>query len=450
MGKTAYVIGGGLSGLSAAVTLVRQGWIAAGGRIALHEGGVRAGGRCRSYHDGPLDCMIDNGNHLMLGAYTDTLSYARETGGAAALYHAPEARFDFVDLDSQDAWRLRINDGRLPWWVLFASRRIPGSRIRDYGGGLALLRAKADQVVSDCLSTSDPLFRRLWQPFIEGVMNATAEQASASLLGHVVMETFGKGGKACRPVIARSSLAEALVDPALAFLEEAGVEIRFQSRLKALQADADGRISRLLFGEAEAVELTPEDRVVLAVPAPVAKGLLPNLSVPEGHRAIANVHFRLPAGTDLAPWFAGLVGSQAQWLFMHGQLLSVTISVADHLNAVAPETLAEEIWEEVRTAIDVAARNIEKFPDSDYGHAASLLQTHFADGETPPFRVVKEKRATFLQTPEQVQRRPGCRTSHGNLFLAGDWTDTGLPATIEGAIRSGRLAGELAGEQAVS
>jgi len=443
--KTIHIIGGGLSGLSAAVSLCAQGWIEAGGRIIMHEAGIRAGGRCRSYHDALLACEIDNGNHLMMGAYKNCLAYAKQIGGDQALYHPAETYFDFADLKTETAWRLRLNEGPIPWWVFSAKRRIPDTRPADYLGGLKLLRARPGQNVSDCLDPQDPLFARLWQPFVEGVMNAKAEDACASLLSHVVRETFGKGGKACRPIIAKTTLAQALVDPALRFLEAAGVEIRFGARLKKL-TQGEQIVQQLHFATEEPLCLGPEDQVILAVPPQAAAQLLPGLVVPEGQRTITNVHFRLPERLAMGPWFMGLIHSQTQWLFLHDDRLSVTISVADHLNSWEPEAIATLVWQEIYQALMVMARSPEQFPGYDYGLVLQALSPKTSDKTEaslpalPPFRVVKEKRATFLQSAAEVIKRPPTQSAIENLYLAGDWTDTGLPATIEGAIQSGAQA----------
>ncbi len=153
---------------------------------------------------------------------------------------------------------------------------------------------------------------------------------------------------------------------------------------------------------------------MLAVPAPVATALLPGLQAPDRFQAILNVHYRIDADPGPAG-FIGLVGGTAEWVFVKPGVVSVTISAANRAVDTPPDALAQQVWSDVRAALQ-------------------LDTTH------PPYRVVKEKRATFAATPEQEARRPVTRTALRNLVLAGDWTATGLPATIEGAIRSGRAA----------
>jgi hypothetical protein len=153
---------------------------------------------------------------------------------------------------------------------------------------------------------------------------------------------------------------------------------------------------------------------VLAVPAPAAADLLPGLVVPDAFEAIINLHYRLEADPGIAG-FVGVVGGTAEWVFIKPGVVSVTISAANRLLDQPSEALAETVWRDVQAALRLVL-------------------------PMPAWRVVREKRATFAATPAQAARRPSARTQISNLVLAGDWTSTGLPATIEGAIRSGREA----------
>jgi predicted NAD/FAD-dependent oxidoreductase len=122
---------------------------------------------------------------------------------------------------------------------------------------------------------------------------------------------------------------------------------------------------------------------------------------------------------DGAPYFVGLIGGTAEWVFRKREVLSVTVSAADRLVDTDAEALGRLLWRDVEQA---------------YGLPSQPM---------PPAQIVKERRATFAATPPEIARRPPQRTRWSNLALAGDWTDTRLPATIEGAIRSGQAAAEL-------
>jgi hypothetical protein len=172
------------------------------------------------------------------------------------------------------------------------------------------------------------------------------------------------------------------------------------------------------FDVGEETQLGTKDSVVLAVPPWVATELLPGLKVPTKHSAIVNAHYLVAPPKGL-PSILGLIGGTAQWVFAFPDRLSVTVSGADQLVDLDRESLARTLWNDVARA-------------------------HGLPEELPPWQIVKEKRATFAATPEQDALRPDAATEYANLVLAGDWIQTGLPATIEGAIRSGQKAAQLA------
>jgi squalene-associated FAD-dependent desaturase len=403
------VIGAGLAGLSAAVRLAR-----AGRSVTVYEAAGHAGGRCRSFFDEVLDRRIDNGNHLILSGNDDTRAYLEAIGATDRLRGPENAEFPFLDLETGERWTVRPGPGRIPWWILSSARRIPGSRLSEYLRALRLARAGGDTTVAQCLDGDGVLFRRFWEPLAVAALNTGVDEGAASLLWSVVRETFGRGEAACRPRIADPGLSECFVDPALRLLEKTGATVRFRNRLRAVTVEGDA-VAALTFTGGETVRLGEGDRAILAVPPAAAAALLPGLETPRESRAIVNGHF-VVGRTDEKPPFLGLIGGLCQWLFVRGDVASVTVSAADSLAEESSEAIATRMWPEVARALGL-------------------------DGETlPTFRIVKEKRATFAQTPVETRRRPGFRIPRTNLFLAGDWTDTGLPATIEGSIRSGRMA----------
>jgi squalene-associated FAD-dependent desaturase len=408
-----HVVGAGLAGLAAATRLA-----ALGHDIVLHEASPQAGGRCRSYFDSELGCRIDNGNHLLLSGNHAALAYLARIGAVATLDGPPMPLFDFCDLASGQRWTLAPGPGRIPWWIFDRRRRVPGTAALDYLRAAMLARAGPDDAVPACLDIRSVLFRRLWQPFAVAALNTEIETASAALLWRVMRESFGAGGAALRPLVPHDGLTESFIDPALAFLARHGASIRFGSRLRAVTLDGE-RVAGLDFDDGP-VALGAEDRIILAVPAPVASRLVPDIAAPSAFRAIVNAHYRFAAPPG-KPLFIGLIGGTAEWVFRKSGILSVTVSAADRLVDVSAEALAALLWRDVARAYDL-------------GNAA-----------LPPWRIVKEKRATFAATPAELRRRPPAQTRWRNLFLAGDWTATGLPATIEGAIRSGETAGRLAG-----
>lgn len=415
MTKTAHVIGAGLSGLSAGVRLANAGWA-----VHVHEATQQIGGRCRSYFDGATGLVIDNGNHLLLSANHHARAYARSIGSEAGLVGPDKADFDFVDLRDNKRWTLRIGDGRLPLWVFDSSRRVPGTSAGDYFKLAPLLWAGANARIGDMIKCEGTLYDRLTHPLLLSALNVDPKIGSAKLAAAIVKETLAVGGQACRPLIARDGLSSVLVDPAVKHIEAKGGSVRIGRELRKI-GFGEGSIASLDF-VGDSVALNAGDVVVLAVPARPAATLVPGLSAPTKFRAILNAHFKYvpPKGQ---PALIGVIGGLIEWLFAFHDRLSITISGADHLVDRPREELARAIWRDICTVSGIAYQGDE--------------------AELPPWQIVRERRATFEATPEQDALRPGSTTQWKNLFIAGDWTDTGLPSTIEGSIRSGDRAADL-------
>ena len=307
-----HIVGAGVAGLAAAVHLVGR-----GRRVSIYEAAPQAGGRCRSYHDAKLDRLIDNGNHLMLAANPAVLELLETVGARDRLIGPPDARFPFVDLGSGRQWTLRPNAGPVPWWLFRRDRRPPGVGPGIGWAGVRMALAGPNETIGRFIGdgTARALF---WEPLVLAVMNVPSDDAAARPMARVLRETFAKGGQACRPLVAREGLAHTLIDPTVAWLQDRGVAPAFGRRLRALERQADGRVTGLQM-DGETIAVAPEDRVILAVPPAVARSLLPDLAVPDGDAPIVNLHFRLdqPARLpDPEVPFVGLIGTDAQWVFV--------------------------------------------------------------------------------------------------------------------------------------
>jgi len=409
--STVYVVGAGLAGLSAAVALAEN-----GASVELIEGAPQAGGRCRSYFDPVLEQVIDNGNHLVLSGNHCVQSYLRAIGAENALAGPNRAEFDFADVRTGERWTIRPNESAIAWWLFSARRRVPRTKPHDYLALVRLMLAAPNQRIGDVIACEGALWERLLEPFLLAVLNTQPKGASARLAGAVIRESLARGGHAYRPRIAHPTLAAAFVDPALATLKRKAANLRLGQRVRAL-VFAQSEVTGLQLPDS-VVELGERDAVILAVPPWVAMELVPGLVAPAEHSAIVNAHFRIapPAGT---PLMTGVIGGSAEWVFAFPDRISITVSGADAIVEKDREELAALFWSDVAAVLNLPA-------------------------ELPPWQIVKERRATFAATPEQAALSPGAITRWSNLLLAGDWTDTGLPATLEGAVRSGQKAARLA------
>ena len=410
MAGTVYVIGAGLAGLSAAVRLAGR-----GARVVLIEGAGQVGGRCRSYFDAALGMTIDNGNHFVLSGNHATRDYLRTLGALDRLVGPKEAVWDFCDARDGRRWTLRINAGRVGWWVLAKDRRVPDTRPADYLPLLKLLRPQGERRLRDVIPCQGPLWERLLEPLMLAALNTDAAEGSAELAGAIVRETLAAGGRACAPRVADPGLDAAFIAPALAFLAARGAEVRMGRRVEAVETDESRALGLKIGGES--IALDSNDSVIVATPAWTTPTLLPGVSAPDAFSSIVNGHFKIdpPPG---APKIVGVIGGTAQWLCAFEGRISTTISGAAAVVDTPRDEMAAALW-------------------------ADAAKVYGLGPELPPWQIVKERRATFEATPAQVAKRPAAATRWRNLALAGDWTDTGLPATIEGAIRSGHKAAEM-------
>ncbi|MEO8300461.1 MAG: hydroxysqualene dehydroxylase HpnE [Rhizomicrobium sp.] len=411
----AYVIGAGLAGLSAATILASRGVA-----VTIVEAAGQAGGRCRSYFDAAMDGIIDNGNHLVLSGNRAVHAYLARIGVRDALAGPPRAEFAFMDLRDGRGWTLRPNEGNFPYWIMREKRRVPGTKPGDYLKYAPLLWADKKAAIGKVVADRGPLWERLMRPFLLAALNTEPEESSAALAGAVLRETLAKGGRYYRPRIAHPTLAAAFVDPALDYLKSKGASVQLSTRLRDL--GFDGRLAMALNTTEATLPVASGDVVVMAVPPWSAADLIPGLTVPDEFRSIVNAHFKMAAPSG-APSMLGVIGGTAEWIFTFHDRISVTVSGADAIVDQDREDLAIRIWADVTKALGITAA---------------------MPGCIPPWQIVKEKRATFAATPAQDARRPASQSQWRNLFLAGDWTQTGLPATIEGALRSGETAAALA------
>jgi len=407
-----HVVGGGLAGLSAALDLADG-----GARVRLYEASPNFGGRCRSFHDPLLDREIDNGGHVVLSSNDDVFRYLDRIGARDELVGIVPAAFPFLDLATGERWTIRPNAGPIPWWIMAPGRRVPGTRPSDYAEALQLYFAGEGARVADRLDPDGPLYKALWEPLATAVLNTDPREAAARPLAAMLAQTFGRGEAACRPYVAANGLSRAFVEPALMALARAHVGVESGMPLDAVRI-VRGRAEALRFADAE-IDCR-RACVVLALPPHALARVVPEIGVPAESSPIVNAHYRLDAPVALpgGQRLLGLVGGTAQWLIARGDVVSVTVSAADALVERPPEALAALLWRDVAAALGLPALPV------------------------PPARTIKERRATLRLTPAQENRRPGPVTAALNLFLAGDWTQTGVPPTIEGAIRSGRRAAQ--------
>ncbi|MBL4693629.1 MAG: FAD-dependent oxidoreductase, partial [Magnetovibrio sp.] len=390
----------------------------AGRDVQVYEASPHAGGRCRSFYDEGLDAVIDNGAHLMMSGNTDIMAYLDIIGATQNVFALDRAKFDFLDVQDGHKWSIDLGAKRgklaLLAWMFDANRRPPAAGPLALLKDVLALKASKGKTVAECLDIHAAHFRSFWEPLCIGILNANPQEAAAELLWAVFEETVLLGGHAAKPLLTKNGLGDALVEPALAVLKKSGTKVQFGQRVQAIEVQG-GRVTSLKFSQGIQV-VKPHDLVVLAVPHFVVGTLIEGLSPPENTHAILNVHYRLDEEHETG--LKGLVGSPVQWVFTRGHIASVTMSAADDWISKDSAFIAKTLWPDVVRVLGLKTSDV------------------------PAFRVIKERRATFAQSPESLALRANPETALENLILAGDWTNTGLPATIEGAVRSGRKAAQ--------
>jgi squalene-associated FAD-dependent desaturase len=435
------VVGGGVAGLSAAVRLAGR-----GARVLVLEARSRLGGRATAFADRESGEAVDNGQHILLGCYTETFAFLREIGALDDLRVQKHLGVTMIDRDGQRS-RLECPDlpppfqllaGVLDWsaltwtdkWAALRMIRPLSLARRELRPGAAMIAASPGETVENWLirNGQTPRLREmLWVPLALAALNQPPDLAAAPVFARVLAEMFDSGGGAAIGVPTKP-LDQMYAEPARAYVEARGGSVRTGAPA-TIHLDGETVLSVTAAGARWRA-----GGVIAAVPwfslpdlfDPHPAALERTLSCARGMASspivTVNVWFDRPIIDEP---FVGLPGREMQWVFDKRQAFGGTTS---HLSLVCSG----------------AGRLAGRSNDELVGLAhAELLETMTPARSARLLRatVVREPRATFSLSPDQPPR-PETRTAVARLFLAGDWIATGLPATIESAVRSGHLAAD--------
>ena len=427
------VVGGGLAGITAALRCAD-----AGRAVDLLEAKPRLGGLTYSFRRG--DLHVDNGQHVFLRCCTAYRALLHRLGvdELATL----QRRLD-IPVQSPGRGRpSRLRRNNLPaplhlgWSLLTYAPLRPVERLRFIRAALAMRHLDIDDPATDAESfagwltahrQSPRAVEGLWNLVGRATLNVTADQASLALAAMVFQVGLLTDAGAADIGWSRVPLGRLHGEAALLALTDAGATVRTNAKVESIAGDGARGWTVRLQGEEYVA-----DQVVVAVPPAAAEQLLPYGSLPLpagwarrlGVSPIVNAHVVYDRQVLDEPFVAG-VGTPIQWVFdrtepaglVSGQYLAVSLSAADGL----VDLPVAEIREQILAAVEVllpAAR-----------HAQVL-----------DFFVTREREATFRASPGTARLRPGPATGHPGLFVAGAWTATGWPATMESAVRSGGAA----------
>jgi squalene-associated FAD-dependent desaturase len=437
------VIGAGLAGLSAAVRLTKG-----GARVLVLEARARLGGRATAFPDRETGELVDNGQHVMLGCYADTFDFLRDVGAGDNVRLQPQLAVTMID---RARTRTRLTCPALPppfhlvagileWdalsWrdrlsVLGMATPLKHAR-RELLPGATMKAASPGETVADWLirNGQTPRLREmLWDPLALAALNQPPDQAAAPVFARVLAEMFGSDPRAAAIGLPTRPLHMMYAEPARDFIEHHGGSVRTGTTAQVwLQGDA---VDAVQAGD----ERWPASRVISAVPwfavgdafagAPPALGDLIDRARRMASSPIVTVNLWFDRAVLDEP-FIGLPGRAMQWVFDKRLVFGDDATHLSLVSSGAASILARSNEELIRTAHDEL---LDALPDS---RAARLLRA----------TVVREPRATFSLAPGQPARPPA-ETGVKGLVFAGDWIDTGLPATIESAVRSGHRAAAL-------
>lgn len=442
--KQVAVIGGGFAGLAAGVELAGRGYA-----VTIFEARPRLGGRAYSFREDATGEVVDNGQHALMGCYRDTLAFLDRIGATHKLTRQDNLHVRMVH-PQRGAGAIACATLPSPLHLLAGILRYPlltrAERLRSLLGGMQVmaLRRRHDPRLRDwsvaqllhALRQSPNACSSFWYPVAIATLNESPERAAAAPFAEVLARAFFRTRADSQFVFANVGLSELYTEDARRYVEAHGGRVELKAAVAALSTNGS-RVSGIQLRDGRYV---PADACIGAVTPKALAALLPDAVRDRcGLQAltafetspIVSVHlwFDRPVLTDA---FVGLIGTTTQWVFNRtaltgqrhpgndGQCLSAVISAGREIVDWPAARIAETVMADLQTLVPRV-------------RTGRVLQSV----------VVKEKHATISVTPPVERLRPGPATPLDNFFLAGDWTDTGLPPTIESAVCSGRRAAEL-------
>ncbi len=426
--KKCLVIGGGLAGLTSAVYLSEHGF-----DVTLLEASPKLGGRTYSLYNRVTDDYYDNGQHILMGCYDETINFFKKINSLYKLSFQESLKICFVDRQKK-IHKLDVPKYFYPFNLLIGILNFSAVKFKSR---LKIIDFMLDSLCCidgalDNLSAEDWLkikkqpedsVKSLWEILIVGAMNTTPNRASAKIFVEILKRIFFNGNKSATIVLPSTDLTNLYVNDAVSFIESYSGKVQTSQKVIKLEFQNDQIINVIT----DKQEFKNYDFVISAVPSyslekiikNSAQRIFDNFIIPRlNYSPILNIHLWLNHNPFMEKFY-GLIDGKIHWLFNHGRHISLTVSSADELINLTEDEI-----------LSITLSELELF--------FPIFKQDFVDS----FKIIKEKRATFIPDLSSVMKRENIKPVIGNLILCGDWFNTGLPSTIESAVLSGRLAFE--------
>lgn len=420
--KKVIVIGGGLSGLSSAVSLVKNGY-----KVELLESSPKLGGRSYSLIHPKFENEIDNGQHIILGCYYSTLDYIKTISSEHFLLKQDYLKIPFAHkggkisyLNSEsNNYPLNLSKAIFKFEALSIRDRI---KVIDFFLDLFFVDENdhKDQTINQFLiekNQNPNIISRLWDVLAIGALNTTIDKADASIFIKILKTIFFEGNDASCIYMASTSLNDLFINKATEYIKLNNGTISLNESVSELVLEGE-KVIKIISDKREIIDF---EFVVSSVP-PYAfqritsNKIIPNLDKLFSYSPNLNIHIKLAEDIFPEPFYA-LLESDIHWIFSKGKHITLVTSSAEKYMGMTYNNIIGQFCSELKNYFPILNHNM-------------ILDS----------LVIKEKRATFIPNNKTENFRKKLTNNYGNLFIAGDWVNTGLPSTIESAILSGQMA----------
>ena len=421
--KKVIIIGSGIAGLNAASILSSRNY-----QVTLLEASPKFGGKTYSFKNSETDEIIDNGQHILMGCYDHTIRFLKLIGAEDKFVHQKNLYVKFLTNEKKE---YSIDASKFPYPINLLKAIFNYSALDFYDKirFLALLiklpfiseKSLENLNVKEWLERENQtptIIKSFWEILCIGALNTTLEKASAKLFHKILLQMFFSGNFASTIILPKYGLSESIINPALSFIKNNRASVISSEQVKEIVIE-ENKVIRIMTDKNIYEDF---DFLILAIPEYSLQKINCNCLIsPEinfTYSTILNIHIWLKENPVKEKFF-GLIDSPLHWIFNKDSHLNIVISNANQYSKMDNVEILKMVMDE-----------LEKF-------------TEIKISDLSLYKIIREKRATFIPDKSVLDKRPENKTNVKNLFLAGDWTNTDLPATIESATKSGETAANL-------